>query len=78
MVSVTKTKAEKQYAEMQKKDKNVIQTIQSASQIRLEKSAQLRQLRLTVEAQDAAEKLALQERKGPDGAQKKPRVRRGA
>ena len=42
MVSVTKTKAEKQYAEMQKKDKNVIQTIQSASQIRLEKSAQLR------------------------------------
>lgn len=79
MPSSPKTKAEKKYAELQKKDKETINVIQSASQQRLEKSARLRQLRLTMEARDAAEKLELQKQAQADGAViKKPRLRRGA
>jgi hypothetical protein len=83
MVSVSKTKAERQYAEIQKKDKTVTQTIQSDAQIRLEKSAQLRQLRLAAEAREATDKLAIEKltlkgRKNSSGAPKKPRVQRDA
>jgi hypothetical protein len=78
MPNTSKSKAEKKYAELQKKDKETIQTVQSASQKRLEKSAKLRELRLTMEARDAAEKLELQKQAQTDGVVKKPRVRRGA
>ena len=75
MGGTAKTKAEERYAAIQRKDRGLLQTIQTASQVRLEKSAKLRQLRLAKEAQDAAEELALQElRAKAAGAPKKARA----
>jgi hypothetical protein len=75
MAGAAKTKAEKQYAEIQKKDKVIIQNMQSASQIRLEKSARLRELRVAKEVQDAAEKLEREEKAKGEVSTKKPRIR---
>jgi hypothetical protein len=78
MPSSQKTKAEQKYAELQKKDKETILIIQSASQKRLEKSAKLRQLRLAMEARAATEKLEAEKLAQAEGVIKKPRIRRGA
>jgi hypothetical protein len=78
MPNSPKTKAEQKYAELQKRDKETILIIQSASQKRLEKSAKLRQLRLAMEARAAAEKLEADKQAQANGTIKKPRVRRGA
>jgi hypothetical protein len=58
-----KTAAAERYAAIQKKDRGVLQTIQTEAQIRVDKTAKLRQLRLAKEAEDAAGKLALADAK---------------
>lgn len=70
-----KTTAEERYAAIQKKDLSVLKIIQSEAQIRRDKSAKLRELRLAKEAQDAAGKLALQGQR-TKAAPKKPRLPR--
>jgi hypothetical protein len=72
-----KTTAAERYAAIQKKDQGVLKTIQTEAQIRAEKSAKLRQLRLAKEAQDAVDKQALLEQQAKaGGVPKKPRVPR--
>jgi hypothetical protein len=57
-MSVFRSKAEERYAEIQKRDRGIKQELDSATKLRLEKTARLRQLRLAKEAEDAAAKQA--------------------
>jgi hypothetical protein len=54
----SRSKAEERYAEIQKRERGIMQELDNATKLRLEKTARLRQLRLAKEAKDAAEKRA--------------------
>ncbi len=72
-MSVTRSKAEERYAELQKRERSIRQEIDNATKARLEKTAKLRQLRLAKEAEDAAQKQAAKDIKAAGkGALKKP------
>jgi hypothetical protein len=55
---VSRSKAEERYAEIQKRGRSLMQELDDATKLRLEKAARLRQLRLATEAKDAAAKQA--------------------
>ena len=57
-MTASRSKAEERYAEIQKRERGIKQELDSATRLRLEKAAKLRQLRLAKEAEDAAEKQA--------------------
>jgi hypothetical protein len=57
-MSVSRSKAEERYAEIQKRERGIKQELDDATRLRLEKTARLRQLRLAKEAEDAAAKQA--------------------
>jgi hypothetical protein len=54
MPTIARTKAEERYAEIQKREHRVRQDIQTATRLRTEKTAKLRELRLAKEAEEAA------------------------
>ena len=57
-MSASRSKAEERYAEIQKRERGLRQELDTATRLRLEKTAKLRQLRLAKEAEDAAQKQA--------------------
>ena len=57
-MTASRSKAEERYAEIQKRERGARHEADSATKLRLEKAAKLRQLRLAKEAEDAAEKQA--------------------
>ena len=52
-MSASRSKAEERYAEIQKRERGLRQELDTATRLRLEKTAKLRQLRLAKEAEDA-------------------------
>ena len=70
---VSRSKAEERYAEVQKRERGVMQELDNATKLRLEKAARLRQLRLAKEAKDAAEKQAKDVKAAGKSAFKKAR-----
>jgi len=75
-MTASRSKAEQRYAEIQKRERGLKQDLDTATRLRLEKIAKLRQLRLAKEAEDAAEKQAAKDIKAAGKtAFKKPRVR---
>jgi hypothetical protein len=54
MPTIARTKAEERYAEIQKREHRIKHDIQTATQLRSEKTAKLRELRLAKEAELAA------------------------
>ena len=52
----SRSKTDERYAQILKRDRSLKQELDSATKIRLEKTAKLRQLRLAKEAEDAAKK----------------------
>jgi hypothetical protein len=75
-MTASRSKAEQRYAEIQKRERGLLQEIDTATRLRLEKTARLRELRLAKEAQDAAEKQAAKDIKAAGkGAFKKARSR---
>jgi hypothetical protein len=75
-MTASRSKAEQRYAEIQKRERGLLQDIDTATRLRLEKTARLRELRLAKEAQDAAEKQAAKDIKAAGkGAFKKARSR---
>ena len=74
-MTVSRSKAEERYAEIQKRERGIRQELDNATRLRLEKTAKLRQLRLAKEAEDAAAKQAAKDIKtAGNGAFKKPRA----
>jgi hypothetical protein len=74
-MTVSRSKAEERYAEIQKRERGIKQEIDTATRLRLEKTAKLRQLRLAKEAEDAAAKQAAKDIKtAGKGAFKKTRA----
>jgi hypothetical protein len=70
----SRSKAEERYAEIQKRECGIMQELENATKLRLEKTTRLRQLRLAKEAIDAAEKQAAKDVKAAGkGAFKKAR-----
>ncbi len=82
MKDTAKSKAEKKYAELQRKDLTILSDIEKASRLRSEKSAKLRKLRLEKEAEEksAADRANAEKIKAKaDGEPRKAkRVRRAA
>ncbi len=77
-MTVTRSKAEERYAEIQKRERGIRQELDNATRLRLEKTAKLRQLRLAKEAEDAAAKQAAKDIKAAGkGAFKKSPPRSG-
>ena len=73
-MTASRSKAEERYAEIQKRERTIRQELDTATKLRLEKAAKLRQLRLAKEAEDAAEKQAAKDIKAAGkGAFKKAR-----
>jgi hypothetical protein len=60
-MTASRSKAEERYAEIQKRERGIRQELDNATKLRLEKAAELRQLRLAKEAEDAAEKQAAED-----------------
>jgi hypothetical protein len=60
-MTTSRSKAEERYAEIQKRERGIKQELDNATNLRLEKAAKLRQLRLAKEAEDAAEKQAAED-----------------
>jgi hypothetical protein len=60
-MTASRSKAEERYAEIQKRERGIRQELDNATNLRLEKAAKLRQLRLAKEAEDAAEKQAAED-----------------
>ncbi len=74
-MTVSRSKAEERYAQIQRREHGVKQEIDVAARQRADKTAKLRQLRLAKEAEDAAAKQAAKDIKAAGrGAFKKPRV----
>lgn len=74
-MSASRSKAEERYAEIQKRERGLRQELDTATRLRLEKTAKLRQLRLAKEAEDAAQKQAAKDIKtAGKGAIKKARA----
>jgi hypothetical protein len=70
----SRSKAGERYIETQKRERSIMQELDHATQLRLEKTARLRQLRLAKEAKDAAAKQAAKDVKaGAKSAFKKAR-----
>jgi hypothetical protein len=77
-MTVSRSKAEERYAEIQKRERGIRQELDNATRLRLEKTAKLRQLRLAKEAEDAAAKQAAKDIKtAGKSAFKKPRAPSG-
>ncbi len=73
-MTATRSKAEERYAEIQKRERGIKSELETATRLRLEKTAKLRQLRIAKEAEDAAEKQAAKDIKAAGkGAFKKAR-----
>lgn len=62
-MTVSRSKAERRYAETQKKKRApaISEEIEAATRLRLEKTAKLRQLRIAKETEEAAEKQAAED-----------------
>ena len=74
-MSASRSKAEERYAEIQKRERGLRQELDTATRLRLEKTAKLRQLRLAKEAEDAVQKQAAKDIKtAGKGAVKKARA----
>ena len=75
-MTASRSKAEQRYAEIQKRERGIKQELDTATRLRLEKTAKLRQLRIAKEAEDAAEKQAAKDVKAAGKvAPKKSRTR---
>jgi hypothetical protein len=75
-MTASRSKAEQRYAEIQKRERGIKQELDTATRLRLEKTAKLRQLRIAKEAEDAAEKQAAKDVKAAGkAASKKSRPR---
>ncbi len=73
-MTASRSKAEERYAEIQKRERGIKQELETATRLRLEKTAKLRQLRIAKEAEEAAEKQAAKDIKAAGkGAFKKAR-----
>jgi hypothetical protein len=57
-MTASRSKADKRYAEIQKREHGIKQELETAERLRLEKAAKLRQLRIAKETEEAAEKQA--------------------
>lgn len=73
-MAIARSKAEERYVQIQKRVQDLDKEIDAAARDRADKTARLRQLRLTKEAEDAAEKQAAKDIKAAGkNAFKKPR-----
>jgi hypothetical protein len=78
-MTTSRSKAEERYAEIQKRELGLKQELDTATRLRLEKTAKLRELRIAKEAEDTAEKQAAKDIKAAaKAAPKKARARSGA
>ena len=74
-MTAPRSKAEERYAEIQKRERGIKQELETATRLRLEKTAKLRQLRIAKETEHAAEKQASKDIKAAGkGAFKKSRL----
>jgi hypothetical protein len=55
-MTASRSKAEERYTQLRKREHSAKQELDSATKVRLEKAAKLRELRLAKEAEDAAKK----------------------
>jgi hypothetical protein len=75
-MTVSRSKTEERYAETRRREQHLKHELETATQVRLEKTAKLRQQRIAKEAEDAAAKQAAKDVKAASqSASKKSRSR---